>query len=75
MSAGMCWRQKDIGWPTTRVSIPLSRANAAAEQAYGPAPMTSRSVRTDMASPEDAAGLDVTADPPAAPTRSAGAGR
>jgi hypothetical protein len=30
---------------------PLAHANAAAEQAYGPAPMTSRSVRADMASP------------------------
>ncbi len=44
MPAGMCSRQNAIGPPTTVVAMPCSRASAAADSAYGPAPTTSSSV-------------------------------
>jgi len=40
MSAGMFSRQNPIARPSTIVSMPCSRASAAADSAYGPAPIT-----------------------------------
>ena len=42
---GMLRRQKCIGSPTTVVAIPRRRASAAVARPYGPAPMTSSSIK------------------------------